>query len=33
MSLKSLINQIQSYNPEAEIELLERCYRFAARGT
>ena len=29
MSLKSLINQIQSYNPDAEIELLERCYRFA----
>ena len=29
MSIKSLINQIQSYNPEAEIELLERCYRFA----
>ena len=29
MSIKSLISQIQSYNPEAEIELLERCYRFA----
>ena len=29
MSVKSLINQIQGYNPEAEIELLERCYRFA----
>ena len=29
MSVKSLIRQIQSYNPEAEIELLERCYRFA----
>ena len=29
MSIKSLINQIQSYNPEAEIELFERCYRFA----
>lgn len=29
MSLKSLISQIQSYNPDAEVELLERCYRFA----
>ena len=29
MSIKPLISQIQSYNPEAEIELLERCYRFA----
>ncbi len=29
MSLKSLINQIQVYNPDAEVELLERCYRFA----
>ena len=29
MSVKSLITQIQAYNPEAEIELLERCYRFA----
>ena len=29
MSIKSLISQIQSYNPEAETELLERCYRFA----
>ena len=29
MSIKSLINQIQAYNPEAEVELLERCYRFA----
>ena len=29
MSVKSLISQIQSYNPEAETELLERCYRFA----
>ena len=29
MSLKSLINQIQAYNPDAEVELLERCYRFA----
>ncbi len=29
MSVKSLITQMQAYNPEAEIELLERCYRFA----
>ena len=29
MSVKSLIIQIQAYNPEAEVELLERCYRFA----
>ena len=29
MSLKSLISQIQEYNPDAEVELLERCYRFA----
>ena len=29
MSIKSLVNQIQAYNPEAEVELLERCYRFA----
>ena len=29
MSLKSLIRQIQAYNPDAEVELLERCYRFA----
>ena len=29
MSVKSLITQIQAYNPEAEIKLLERCYRFA----
>ncbi|MDE0426285.1 MAG: bifunctional (p)ppGpp synthetase/guanosine-3',5'-bis(diphosphate) 3'-pyrophosphohydrolase [Candidatus Poribacteria bacterium] len=29
MSLKSLITQIQAYNPDAEVELLERCYRFA----
>jgi guanosine-3',5'-bis(diphosphate) 3'-pyrophosphohydrolase len=29
MSVKSLISQIQAYNPEAEVELLERCYRFA----
>ena len=29
MSIKSLIDQIQVYNPDAEIELLERCYRFA----
>ena len=29
MSLKSLISRIQSYNPDAEVELLERCYRFA----
>ena len=28
MSVKSLINQIQVYNPETETELLERCYRF-----
>ena len=29
MSFKSLTNQIQAYNPDAEVELLERCYRFA----
>ena len=29
MSVKSLIRQIQAYNPDAEVELLERCYRFA----
>ena len=29
MSVKSLISQIQTYNPEVEVELLERCYRFA----
>ncbi len=29
MSVKSLVNQIQVYNPDAEVELLERCYRFA----
>ena len=29
MSLTSLITQIQAYNPDAEVELLERCYRFA----
>lgn len=29
MSLKSLITQIQAYNPDAEVELLARCYRFA----
>ena len=29
MSAKSLINQIQAYNPDAEVELLERCYHFA----
>ena len=29
MSIKSLVNQIQAYNPDAEVELLERCYRFA----
>ena len=29
MSVKSLISQIQVYNPDAEVELLERCYRFA----
>ena len=32
MNVKSLITQIQVYNPEAEeaeVELLERCYRFA----
>lgn len=32
MSVKSLIHQIQVYNPEAETELLERCYRFARRA-
>ena len=29
MSIKTLVNQIQAYNPDAEVELLERCYRFA----
>ena len=29
MSLKSLITQIQAYNPDAEVGLLERSYRFA----
>ena len=29
MNVKSLINQIQAYNPDLEVELLERCYRFA----
>ena len=29
MSIKSLVSQIQTYNPDAEVELLERCYRFA----
>ena len=29
MSVKSLTSQIQAYNPDAEVELLERCYRFA----
>ena len=32
MSIKSLVNQIQTYNPEAEVELLERCYRFAQKA-
>ena len=32
MSVKSLINQIQAYNPDAEVELLERCYRFAQKA-
>ena len=29
MSIKSLVSQIQAYNPDAEVELLERCYRFS----
>ena len=29
MNIKSLVSQIQTYNPDAEVELLERCYRFA----
>ena len=29
MSVKSLTNQIRAYNPDAEVDLLERCYRFA----
>ena len=29
MSVKSLISQIQTYNPDAEVELLVRCYRFS----
>ena len=32
MGVKSLINQIQVYNPDAEVELLERCYRFAEKA-
>ncbi len=32
MSVKSLINQIQVYNPDSETELLERCYRFAQQA-
>ena len=32
MSVKSLISQIQTYNPDAEVELLERCYRFAQKA-
>ena len=32
MSVKSLIRQIQTYNPDAEVELLERCYRFAQKA-
>lgn len=29
MSIETLIDQIQTYNPDGEVELLERCYRFA----
>jgi GTP pyrophosphokinase len=29
MNIKSLVSQIQTYNPDAEVALLERCYRFA----
>ena len=32
MSVKSLISQIQIYNPDAEVELLARCYRFAQKA-
>ena len=32
MSIKSLVNQIQTYNPDAEVELLGRCYRFAQKA-
>jgi len=32
MNPKSLISQIQTYNPEAEIELLKRCYDFAQKA-
>ena len=32
MSVKSLISQIQTYNPDAEVELLERCYRFSQKA-
>ncbi len=32
MSIKSLINQIQTYNPDAEVDLLDRCYRFAKKA-
>ena len=33
MGIKSLINQIQAYNPDAEVELLETLLPFCARGT
>ena len=32
MSVESLISQIQDYNPDVEVELLERCYRFAQKA-
>ena len=33
MSVEALISQIQDYNPDAEVELLERCYHFAQKHT
>lgn len=32
MSVESLISQIQDYNPDVEVELLERCYRFVQKA-
>ncbi len=32
MSVEALISQIQDYNPDAEVELLERCYHFAQKA-
>ncbi len=32
MSVETLISQIQDYNPDAEMGLLERCYHFAQKA-